>query len=146
MWSDIWNGSYIELRIWNQLSYDHCTGSNPVEARCDDHSSLERFEIRSSIYETSHMSLQILNFVEQTESDMCLSLVQLVRIYWEIVERIDVFPSFKPWAALAFAYCQVFLFNNMLARGLLLRHQSMEWSIEVILPPKKSRKINVISP
>ena len=23
MWSDIWNVSYIELRIWNQVSYDH---------------------------------------------------------------------------------------------------------------------------
>ena len=23
MWSDIWNVSYIELRIWNQLSHDH---------------------------------------------------------------------------------------------------------------------------
>lgn len=22
MWSDIWNISYIEVRIWNQLSYD----------------------------------------------------------------------------------------------------------------------------
>ena len=22
-WSDIWNVSYIELRIWNQVSYDH---------------------------------------------------------------------------------------------------------------------------
>ena len=23
LWSDIWNVSYIELRIWNQVSYDH---------------------------------------------------------------------------------------------------------------------------
>ena len=23
MWSDIWNVSYIELRIWNQVTYDH---------------------------------------------------------------------------------------------------------------------------
>ena len=23
MWSDIWNVSYIELRIWNQVSHDH---------------------------------------------------------------------------------------------------------------------------
>ena len=23
MWSDIWNVLYIELRIWNQVSYDH---------------------------------------------------------------------------------------------------------------------------
>ena len=23
MWSDIWNISYVELRSWNQLSYDH---------------------------------------------------------------------------------------------------------------------------
>ena len=22
-WSDIWNISYIKLRIWNQVSYDH---------------------------------------------------------------------------------------------------------------------------
>ena len=22
-WSDVWNVSYIELRIWNQVSYDH---------------------------------------------------------------------------------------------------------------------------
>ena len=25
LWSDIWNVSYIELRIWNQVSYDHCS-------------------------------------------------------------------------------------------------------------------------
>ena len=29
---DIWNVSYIELRIWNQVSYDH---------NCDDRSSLD---------------------------------------------------------------------------------------------------------
>ena len=23
LWSDIWNISYVELRIWNQVSYDH---------------------------------------------------------------------------------------------------------------------------
>ena len=23
LWSDVWNVSYIELRIWNQVSYDH---------------------------------------------------------------------------------------------------------------------------
>ena len=23
LWSDIWNVSYIELRVWNQVSYDH---------------------------------------------------------------------------------------------------------------------------
>ena len=35
MWSDIWNVSYIELRIWNQVSHDHrsdeCNLSNCVE-------------------------------------------------------------------------------------------------------------------
>ena len=41
-WGDIWNVSYIELRIWNQVSYDHhsneCNSSNCVHC-CDDHSS-----------------------------------------------------------------------------------------------------------
>ena len=23
LWSDMWNISYIELRIWNQVNYDH---------------------------------------------------------------------------------------------------------------------------
>ena len=29
MWSDIWNVSYIELRIWNQVSYDHRSYERP---------------------------------------------------------------------------------------------------------------------
>ena len=37
MWSDIWNVSYIELRIWNQVSYD--------DYYCDDlNSQMKTFQ------------------------------------------------------------------------------------------------------
>jgi len=39
MWSDIWNVSYIELRICNQMSYDHrsytCCTCAPLKNLCD---------------------------------------------------------------------------------------------------------------
>ena len=55
----IWNVSYIELRILKS--------SNLWSSQCDDHSLLEKsddhslldFKIRSSIYETFHISLHI---------------------------------------------------------------------------------------
>ena len=35
-WSDVWNVSYIELRIWNQVSYDHRSHELVISRyRCD---------------------------------------------------------------------------------------------------------------
>ena len=64
MWSDIWNVSYIELRSWNQVSYNHCSYEHNFKQlrteawkrlfqasvcncvrNCDDHSLLEKYVI-----------------------------------------------------------------------------------------------------
>ena len=57
LWSDIRNVSYIELRIWNQVNYDHCrtsTGFEPVKARyrCD---ALTNSAMKPLTFGTGHL-------------------------------------------------------------------------------------------
>ena len=68
LWGDIWNISYVELRIWNQVSYDHRTGV----ARSRDQTPLKSWLFQPSIR-------NCLNCVQVCDDHSLLNLIN----YWQ---------------------------------------------------------------